>query len=712
MVMGAIAMGFEATVLIVASVMIVVMLSSLILAYLNPPRIVYFEVVPRTVKEGRTVTISVKVEGFFLRSVKARILNPDGSGVPIELKRVDDLYYGTWRAASPFEVYRVEVVASSLTTTITQMRYMKVVEDLGSQVIAVLIGLDDQLNAWRGSRDFFPVYIREVLLHAGISFETIGKSNLSSLIPYRILILPYNVSFTGSERERITEFVASGGALIGIGGASGLNAVFGVGEAEGVLEEGYVTVVNETHPITSNLDSSLHVVGRIPLYPLEGGCALAKVRGPSGEELDYPSIVLKRHLNGLAILIAPDLLSSIVNIQQGKPITEDGPWPVNDDILKTDDGILLNYTTDRETVLGHKVFLKPIADEEREIILKSILYASWDRGIPIPILWYWPGDVLAVALYSHDSDGGDELKARCLLSNMSALGVESTWCILPGEGYSSEFYSLLKEHGYEIALHYDALRHPWSETEFYSQYTAVSSETDVALVSNKNHYLRWEQWTEFYRWCERNGIQVDQTKGPSKVHNFGFLYGSSHPYFPIDDWEHQNRFLDVLEITLQDQEMWRSWPDREVLAVLNNFTYQAYKHYGVVHHLFHPAHIHRAYRVLNATVQFIRSLPGMRTWTSKQINDWERSRRGVAFEHLNLSERRLRFYISSVEDLDEATIMILVPKGFRPESGWSIKVNNSEVEWKTIKIYSFEFIRFTTGIKGVMPVEVQLKTRD
>ena len=244
---------------------------------------------------------------------------------------------------------------------------------------------------------------------------------------------------------------------------------------------------------------------------------------------------------------------------------------------------------------------------------------------------------MAVALYSHDPDGGDEFKARCLLSNMSILGVRSTWCILPGEGYSREFYAMLIDYGYEIALHYDALRRPWSELEFSRQYDAVSSETGVRLVSNKNHYLRWKGWTEFYRWCERKGIRVDQSKGPTKVHNLGFIYGTCHPYFPIDDWRHHNRFLDVLAINLQDQEMWRGWPNHEVLAVLNNFTYQAYIHYGVVHHLFHPAHIHVAYEVLNGTVRFIRSLPGMGIWISREINDWERARRGVTFNFVTLT---------------------------------------------------------------------------
>jgi len=692
-------------VIIAAFAMIIIVLSFLIAAYSSPTRITRFEATSYTIREGDTVTIHVEAEAFLMKSVTVHIVNPEGSRSVLKLERVGDRYVGNWRAPSP-GTYRIEATVTSLTSSDTKVIYVKVTESLGSQLIAVMIDSGDQQSSWERSENFFPVYIKEILRHAGIPFEIISKANLSSLSSYRILILPYNTSLTSSEKDEIRDFVAAGGSLIAIGGSSGLNEIFGVGRVERVLNEGYIEITDTDHLITSNLSSSLHVVGKIPLYPLSRGEVLAKVKDTSGNTLDYPAVVLNRYGEGLAILIAPDLVSSVVNIQQGKPVIEDGPWPVNDNILKTDDGILLSYETDRDPVFKHMVFLKPIADEEKEIIIKALLYACWEKGTPLPILWYWPGDIRAVALYSHDSDGGDEFKARCLLSNMTALGVKSTWCILLGEGYSKEFYSMLKRNGYEIALHYDALRRPWSEEEFSRQYDAVSSETGVSLVSDKNHYLRWEHWTEFYRWCEKKGIEADQTKGPTKVHNFGFLYGTCHPYFPIDDWRYRNRFLNVLEIPLHDQEMWRGWPEKESIAVLNNFTYQAYMHYGVIHHLFHPAHIQRVHRVLNATIQYIKSLPNMSFWTSKQINDWERARRSVFFKSIKLASRELSFQASSRIRVNEATIIVLVPRNFNPEE-WSIRVGGSEVKWETTQIYGFTFAKFTIDIEGLISIDVQ-----
>lgn len=698
--------------LLTISIVAIISLSLLLgILYLGKPEMLSLTIYPRTVKEGEPLTISLKLKGFLISKVSAWVISPDDSRIPVTLECVNNLYRGTWIATRPFELHQIDVEVNGPFTSITRSEYVRVVENWGSQLISVLLDVDDQAIRLREKRDFFPVYIKEILRHAGFSYETIDKTSLSSSnIPCKILVLPYNVSFSPQEKEKIKGFVASGGILIGIGGSSGLEEIFGVRSLGKAVDEGYIKIIDKNHPITSNLTSSLHVFGEIPLYSVvdERAEVLAKIRDSMGANLENPAIIVNRYFEGLAILLVPDLISSIVRIQQGKSVTCDGPWPVNDGILKADDGAILNYTTDREEVSGHEVFLHPIADEEREIILKSILYAAWDKGIPLPFLWYWPGETMAVALYSHDSDGGDELKANLLLSNLSALGVRSTWCILHGEGYSKSFYEDLKARGYEIALHYNALppKHSWSKEGFIAQFDAVSAESGARIISNKNHYLRWEFWTDFYRWCEEKGIELDQSKGPSKAHNLGFLFGASHPYFPIDDWSSRNRFLNVLEVALHDQEMWRGWPDNEVIEVLNSFTYQSYRHYGVAHHLFHPAHIQITHQILKATVEFTGSLDHMSIWTAKEINEWERKRREVSFQSIALSENSLVFQIFSPQEIPDATVMLLIPRDLELKRDWSLKIGGEEAPYNFTRVYGFNVIKFTKSIKGAIPVEL------
>ncbi|MEM2431738.1 MAG: hypothetical protein QXX94_07275 [Candidatus Bathyarchaeia archaeon] len=693
-------------VILIATVLILSLLLAIL--YFSKPSIPLLEVTPKTVKEGETLTVSLKVEGLLIKRVSAWIIDPRGLKTSILLRREGRLYRGEWLASRPFEIHRVEVEVDGLFSRVSKSENIRVIENWNNQVIAVLLDINDQIDILRKGVNFFPVYIREVLRHAGFFYETIDKSSISSNLKCKILIIPYNTSFSAQEKMRIRDFISSGGVIIAIGGSSGLDDIFGVRGLGETIDEGYI-VADGKHPIILNLTSSLHVFGSIPLYSIvdKNAEVIAKIKDSEGKLLDSPAIVLNRYFNGLAILIAPDILSSIVMIQQGKSVLSDGPWPVNDGILKTDDGAVLNYNTDRENVSGHEIFLQPIADEEREIIIKSILYAAWSKGIPLPVLWYWPREVMAVALYSHDSDGGDEYKANLLLSNLSALGVKSTWCILPGEGYSKEFYDKLKRGGYEIALHYNALppKHVWSREGFVAQYDALAVESGVYPISNKNHYLRWESWTDFYHWCEDKGVYLDQSKGPSKTHNLGFLFGTSHPFFPIDDWSNMNRILNVLEVTLHDQEMWRGWPEDEVINILNSLTLQAYKHYGVIHHLFHPAHIQMTYRVLNATIQFIKSLPQMEIWTAREINEWERKRREVGLHIVSLSEDSLTFNIFSTNKVEDATIMLLIPENLE-DAKWSIEADGERINYSFTRIYDFSFLKFTINIENSILVKV------
>ena len=101
------------------------------------------------------------------------------------------------------------------------------------------------------------------------------------------------------------------------------------------------------------------------------------------------------------------------------------------------------------------MFLEPISDELRKIILRSIFHAA-AAGIALAVLWYWPRSLAAVGHISHDTDGNDPKRAVALLEVMNRLKMKSTWCTLYPGGYPREFYRTLASQGFEIGLHYDA----------------------------------------------------------------------------------------------------------------------------------------------------------------------------------------------------------------------------------------------------------------
>ncbi|MEN8230131.1 MAG: hypothetical protein ABFS38_18360 [Bacteroidota bacterium] len=562
------------------------------------------------------------------------------------------------------------------------------------------------------SRDMDPraaswPYITEILQHAGLFFEIVIPSRLSSLVNRTdsIVVLAGDLQLTLDQQGILTSLVEKGGSLIGIGGTSGLDRIFGV-ESQRPLAEGWIGVTNEDHAITKGLRSSLHVFGghavtadtATPLAELDSGR-----QGPKG------SAILENSFGeGRAVLLAPDLIFSIVHIQQGVPVLQDGrPSPdgsalLNDGELKAEDGCVLDWQRDRTLMQpdGEPAFLEPISDELREIILRTVFHVASQQGIPLPVLWYWPRSLKAVGHISHDSDGNDPAKAPAMLDVLNRCNLKSTWCILYPGGYPTAFYQTLNKQGFEVALHYDArsggAQTSWSKKNFMLQYRWLKEEAGLEhIVTNKNHYTRWENRLDSLRWCEEVGINVDQTRGPSKKGTIGFPLGGSHPYFPIDDEMESPRMLNVLEINLITQDLVVVCP----AEYGRQFVDSVLRHHGVAHFLFHPAHIEKPHvaQALGDLVEYGRA-EGLEWWTSEQIYGWEISRRSVSA----MFDSPGMFTLHTGTPLPEATLLFLKS----PNASQTVHMNGQPVSVKTEKLYGFEFEVVNTNLEGEVGLQI------
>jgi hypothetical protein len=461
------------------------------------------------------------------------------------------------------------------------------------------------------SRDVNPrgaswVYLTEILRRGGLFFEQWSPAHLTALPGHsrRIVLLAGHLPLTTGQRGILTAWVKNGGSLIGLGGTSGLDEVFGVGGAH-PWAEGWMKVTAADHPVTAGLRSSLHVFGG---YAVRTGTATSLAELESGPQAPKGSAILENYFGrGRAILLAPDLIFSIVHIQQGLPVFQDGrpapdgSAPTNDGVLKAEDGLVLDWQRDRTPMApdGVPAFLEPISDELREIILRSIFHLAREQDIPLPVLWYWPRGLKAVGHLSHDTDGNDPHKAVALLEVVNRCRVKSTWCTLYPGGYPGEFYRTLKDQGFEIGLHYDAMtggtETSWSPEDFLLQHRWLKQEAELGhIASNKNHYTRWEGRLAFLRWCEEAGLHSDQTRGPSKHGTIGFPLGGSQPYSPLDDEADPPRFLNVLEVNLLTQDLVVTCPPEYGRQLVDSVR----RHHGVAHFLFHPAQHARAVRLL------------------------------------------------------------------------------------------------------------------
>jgi hypothetical protein len=562
------------------------------------------------------------------------------------------------------------------------------------------------------SRDVNPraggwIYIKEILQRAGLFFVERAPQDLPGLASESnpLVLLAGDLRLTAEQRQVLADCVKNGGALIGMGGTSGLDEVFGVHAASPVAE-GWMKVTAHDHRVTAGLRSSLHVFG---------GCAV-KTRSAtsladleSGSQAARGSAITENPFGkGRAMLLAPDLIFSIVHIQQGLPVLQDrqpasdGSALTDDGVLKAEDGLVLDWQRDRQLMQPDNgpVFLEPVSDELREIILRSILYVAQQQGVVVPLLWYWPRGLKAVGHLSHDTDGNDLQLATALLEVLNRCNLKSTWCMLYPGGYPADFYRALREQEYEIALHYDAMtggvQTSWSKDNFLLQHRWLLKEAGLShITSNKNHYTRWENRLDFWRWCEEAGINSDQSRGPSKKGTIGFPLGGSQPYFPLDDERDAPRLMNVLEVNLLTQDLVVVCPQEYGQQLLDS----ALRHHGVAHFLFHPAHIQkpRVADALSGLVDYGRT-QGLEWWTSERIYGWEMLRRGVEAGVDAGDTLTLR----AGQPLREATLLLL---SFGP-GPQSVSINGQRAQSARWNLHGFEFDAVTMDVAGQVAVRI------
>lgn len=519
-------------------------------------------------------------------------------------------------------------------------------------------------------------YIHEILGHAGLCYRAISSEALTyELSRLKVLVTVGNGELSEDTQAALQAWVQNGGAWLAVGGTCGMHTLFGLqtrqpqytgvgwGGQSATLGEGYLDIENTAHPVLKDVPLPLHFFNGIAVQGGEDVQVLAGVSNAHQHPSPFVGISEKYVGKGRCFLIGPDVVGTVVRIQQGVAVTRDGvsaadgSGTLSDGVLKCDDGMVLDWTFDRQDTPdapGLRCFLEPIADHWRALLLRSIFYLAGECDVPLAMLWLYPRNLPAVAHLSHDSDGNDPELARRLLEVTREENVHATWCIiLPG--HEPALIDAIQNDGHEIATHYDAMDYDWSEAEFDSQWKQLCEQFGEQPVSNKNHYTRWEGDTEFFEWCEKRGIQMDGSKGPSKWGEAGFTFGTCLPYYPVAP---DGRVLDVLEVPFLSQDLGIFIAP----IVTAPFIRGVLRAHGVLHMLFHPSHIPRP-EVENALRTVVRSAreAGLEWWTSREINNWERARRGVQWSTRS-GDNEAAVTLHCTQLLSQATVLFSIPK--------------------------------------------------
>jgi len=517
----------------------------------------------------------------------------------------------------------------------------------------------------------YPTYIHELLQHAGLCYTPIMFDELAAILPrLRILVTVGDAPLAPPLLQQLQQWVEAGGSWLAIGGSCGAAELLGIapeapsyggfGGGTGTLGEGYLHV-NGDHPLLAHISLPLHFFEGLPAQATTAN-VLATLSDVHQRPTERIGVTERTVGKGRCLFIAVDLPGTVVRIQQGVGITRDGvsapdgSAPVGDSVLKSGDGGVLDWIFDRQPVpdvTGLSAFLEPLADLWRELLLRSIFYMAEAVQVRLPLLWYYPRNLPAVAHLSHDTDNNDPLLAERMLAVVAEAEINSTWCvILPG--YEHELIERIHAAGHELAMHYDAMSDecPWSETLFDEQWQALTAMFDhQPPVTNKNHYLRWEGDCELFSWCIAHDIEIDQSKGASKTGEAGFNFGTCHPYYPVD---FAGTALNVLEMTTPTQDLIIFAPP----VILTPLLAAVVRNHGILHLLFHPSHIAKpgVAESLLAAVAAAKAA-GLEWWTAAQINQWERARRQVRWSDYRQEGGSTQVTIHTAVPLTDATIL-------------------------------------------------------
>lgn len=562
-------------------------------------------------------------------------------------------------------------------------------------MLHVIWNAEESKQRGREGINSYSHYLYKILDYLGYSYTSWDHASWIRCRPTGTAIV-----IGGTDHENWSnichDFVQSGNSLLVIGDSYGLQDIFGI-RMTGRIHEGWIEWGDA--PLAEELKSSFHFFGARSFECMDAtvqqyGTLISRNGGTSTS----PALIIRELGKGMAALLNFDLMKTFCLIQQGLPVIVDGPaapdgsGAIDEGILKTDDGSVLDWVRDREAVEQIPFYLHPILDEIRCMLNRLLVLLEHHAGCRLVQKWYWPNGLNGIGHISHDTDGNNTAHAETMLHWLKRANVRSTWCIIM-PGYEQAINDRIVNEGHEVALHYNALEEEieesrWSEEHFLIQLKMLQEQfPDYNIITNKNHYLRWEGDVQFYKWCERAGIKVEQSKGGTKQGNKGFLAGTSHPYVPISNAYDNNRCFDIISLpTLAwDPPFETRCNEREAYALME----RSRDVYGVAHFLFHPTTMAVmpegvAGELLVKLVEYGRKL-GMEWWTSEQIWLWFQSRTQSQVRIVKETKEIMTLTISTESTVNGFTVLISVVDG----EELTVKQSNSCVVHSVTRVSRF-----------------------
>lgn len=381
--------------------------------------------------------------------------------------------------------------------------------------------------------DRYAPYYKEALDHAGLRHEVIQRPALADLGRIDVLLLAGYGSLSEAYSTAIAAWVRQGGVLVCSGGTWDLGPLLGLAEPFRHCTNEVIYPAGEHRQWSSGAPHARFFGGEVT--NVAGSQPIASTKDGK------IAIGKKKAGKGFAYFVGPHVGQTIALMQLGHSVECDGIGPsdgsarLDDGLLRAEDGTNLDFREDRLEIEGCAPFFAyPHADVIREIWIRTILAATDDAGSSALLTWHWPRGSEATAMLSLDCESFDAERVHKVHRLLSMYGSRAVWMIaLPG--YPLDVYRALRSWEHEVGLIFvtdDA--GGWHEEKLKIQHVAVSRNAAApAMVSARPLDGKWRGYVNFYDLAENGGARLSLSKGGRQPGTSGFLFGTSHPFFPI-----------------------------------------------------------------------------------------------------------------------------------------------------------------------------------
>lgn len=273
----------------------------------------------------------------------------------------------------------------------------------------------------------------------------------------------------------------------------------------------------------------------------------------------HPALVHVPAGSGHIYLLTIDLARAITTLQQGRP-EEDFSVP----------GVEAEYVPDRFTqpykLVASEKMLKtrvPYAD-----LLERNIMEITAQHRPQARMWYFPGKFQGVYVMSHDEESfGD--RSLFITDWEAKHGHRTSNFIIPGEMTTGAIRRMAAQ-GHDVQVHWNrgfwdvpvtrpVGLGPWKpialELNLADQIAHIERQLGTSSVTiNRLHGLTLDRhWSSTFRKLAAARIAADSSYGPTGDKQFGYLFGTGRPFYPMDT---NGLLLPVAQIpfVLQDDE--------------------------------------------------------------------------------------------------------------------------------------------------------------